>query len=152
MMPASRPRILVALIGGAIGATTLTLIHQVARRRVPEAPRVDLIGDRLVARGLEAIGVDPPTGDDLETAALAGDLVSNALYYALAGLGPPSGAIARGLALGVVGGLGSVILPPLLGLGRRETSGTPARTAMTVAWYTAGGLAAGLAIERLGRR
>ena len=52
-------------------------------------------------------------------------------------------ALARGLALGSLAGVGSVLLPGPLGLGEAPTNRTPQTQAMTVAWYTLGGLVAG---------
>jgi hypothetical protein len=74
--------------------------------------------------------------------ALAGDLVSNSLYYSLVGVGDPRHALRRGAILGLLGGLGAALLPPMLGLGRKPVQRTPQTMAMTVAWYTLGGLAA----------
>ncbi len=147
----TRPSLRDALIGGAIGATTLTLIHEIARRIIPGAPRVDTLGRRALAIGLESVGVDPPGYETLQAVALAGDIATNTLYYALAGLGPREGATLRGAIWGAIGGVGTAVLPPLVGLGHREAAGTPARTAMTIAWYLAGGIAAGAAIEGMGR-
>jgi hypothetical protein len=41
------------------------------------------------------------------------------------------------------------VLAPLMGLGSRPGSRTPQTAAMTVAWYTAGGLAASAAHRAL---
>jgi hypothetical protein len=152
MMSHARPTLTDALIGGAVGATVLTLIHETARRTIPEAPRMDSLGRKALARGLESVGVEPPRGDSLQAAALAGDLVSNTLYYALAGLGPTDDAIERGGILGAVAGIGGIALPPLMGLGHHDSMKTPARAAMTLGWYLTGGLVAGVAISLLSRR
>jgi hypothetical protein len=52
-----------ALKAGAAGAISLNIIHETARKLLPNAPHVDQIGMRAVT--------------------LAGDLLSNSLYYAL---------------------------------------------------------------------
>lgn len=151
-MSRAHPSLADALIGGAFGATTLTLIHETARRILPDAPRMDTLGRRALARGMEAVGVDPPGGQAMQASALAGDLVANTLYYALAGFGPADDAIERGGIMGALAGVGALALPPVLGLGKDESLGTPARAAMTLGWYLAGGIAAGIAISLLGRR
>lgn len=151
-MSHAHPTLADALIGGAVGATTLTLIHETARRTLPDAPRMDTLGRRALARGLESVGLHPPEGEALQVSALAGDLVANTLYYALAGLGPADDAIERGGIMGAVAGIGALALPPVLGLGKDASLGTPARAAMTLGLYLAGGIAAGLAISLLGRR
>jgi hypothetical protein len=132
-----------ALAGGAAGAAVLTLVHEAARRALADAPRMDVLGRRTIAAGIRAVGGDPPSGAQLQGAALAGDLVSNAAYYSLVGLGGADGAVARGGLLGLAAGLGAVFLPGPLGLGTRPSRRTPQTAAMTVAWYTLGGLVAG---------
>jgi hypothetical protein len=132
-----------ALAGGAAGAAVLTLVHQTARRVVPDAPRMDVLGRRALAAGVRAAGAEPPSGAQLQAAALAGDLVANTAYYSLVGVGGAGGALARGGLLGLAAGLGAVFLPGPLGLGTRPSRRTPQTAAMTVAWYTLGGLVAG---------
>jgi hypothetical protein len=141
-----------ALLSGLAGATALTVIHESARRIRGDAPRMDTLGRRSIARGMEAAGLEPPADDRLQVAALAGDVVSNSLYYSLIGLGGPSGSLARGAALGAVAGLGAVALPPLMGLGHRPGARTVPTAVMTFGWYLAGGLAAAAAYQRLASR
>ena len=107
---------------------------------------MDTLGRRAIAKGLEAAGLETPPEDQLQAVALGGDIVANTLYYSLACLGKPS--LARGAALGAAAGLGALVLAPLMGLGSRPGSRTPQTAAMTVAWYTAGGLAASAAHQR----
>ena len=132
-----------ALAGGAAGALALTLVHETVRRIHPDAPRMDVLGRRAIAAGVRAVGSEPPSGDTLQAASLAGDLVSNTANYSLVGLGGPDGAIARGGLLGLAAGLGAVFLPGPLGLGTGPSRRTPQTAAMAVAWYTLGGLVAG---------
>ena len=145
-----------ALTGGAAGALALTLVHEAARKSIPDAPRMDVLGERALARGLRAVGADPPPEPHLHTAALAGDLASNTVYYSLVGVGGPDGAVARGALLGLAAGAGAVLLPGPLGLGTGPSRRTPQTAAMTVTWYTLGGLVAGavycLLRERSGAR
>lgn len=132
-----------ALLSGAAGATGLTLLHETIRRAVPDAPRMDVLGERAIVTGLRAVGVETPPEPQLHTAALVGDLVANTAYYSLVGLGGRDGAVTRGGLLGLAAGLGAVLLPGPLGLGTRLSGRTPRTAAMTVAWYTVGGLIAG---------
>jgi hypothetical protein len=76
-------------------------------------------------------------------------VVSNSLYYALVAAGEPARSVRRGLMLGLIGGIGAVVLPPLLGLGQQPHRKTPATELMTVAWYTLAGLAAGATNQML---
>ena len=134
--------VLTALGSGFAGAVALTAIHETVRRvRPDDAPRMDVLGRRAIARGMEAVGIEPPGANALETVALAGDLLTNAAYYALIGAGSPKHVYLRGAALGLAAGIGGVVLPPLLGLGSAPSRRTRQTKAMTIAWYLAGGLA-----------
>jgi hypothetical protein len=129
------------LAAGGAGAVATTLVNEVARRYVPAAPRLDLLG----TRGLDALA--GRAGVRLGTraryaAALAGDLLSNGLYFALAARARRP--VRAGLALGVAAGLGAVVLAPALGFGRRPVRATGRTAALTVAWYTLGGFVAGV--------
>lgn len=141
-----------AISGGIAGACAVTALHESARRTVPEAPRMDILGMRAISRGLEAMGCEPPREERLHEAALAGDLVSNSLYYSLIGLGKPEDAVRNGALLGLAAGLGGVLLPGPLGLGEAPSNRTRATQGMTIAWYLLGGVAAGLAYRYLAAR
>ena len=134
-----------ALAGGAAGALAVTALNEGARRRIRHAPRMEIIGMRALSAGIRALGGRPPRGRKLFRETMAADLVSNTIYYALVGAGSRQTRLRRGLLLGAAAGLGAVLLPPLLGLGHPPGERRPATPLMTVAWYTAGGLAAALA-------
>ena len=138
-----------ALGSGLAGAVALTAIHETIRRVSPDAPRMDVLGMRAIAKSLRAAGEEVPDEDTLFNVTLAGDVVSNALYYSLVGLGDPRSAVARGALLGLGAGLGAVLLPGPLGLGTDASARTRETQLMTVAWYTAGGLVAGAAMQSL---
>lgn len=140
-----------AVASGVAGACALTALHESARRTVPHAPRMDILGMRAIARGMEAMGKKPPVDGHLHDVALAGDLVSNSMYYSLIGLGGPQNAVRNGALLGLAAGLGGVLLPGPMGLGEAPSNRTRATQAMTVAWYVVGGVAAGLAYQWLSR-
>jgi hypothetical protein len=147
--------VLTALGSGLAGAATLNAIHETVRRiRPDDAPRMDTYGRRSIARGMELAGVTPPSRDKLQALALAGDLVTNSLFYALVAAGSPEPrrALMRGALLGCAAGLGAVMLPPVMGLGSAPSRRTPQTKAMTFAWYLAGGLAAAGAWCALGAR
>lgn len=138
-----------ALGVGAVGALAVTGLHETARRVSSEAPRMDVLGRRALSKLLWRSGHLPPKKARLQRWALLGDLVSNSLFYALIGLFPGRRPIVRGAALGALAGVGGLLLPPLLGLGREPSGATPARKAMTVAWYLLGGAAAGAAYQAI---
>ena len=147
-MSANQNGLIQALESGIAGACALTFIHESARRLFPDAPRLDTLGRRAIAKTMESIDLDPPSRDRLQGLALTGDIVFNSLYYGLVGLGNEKRAWLRGSLLGLGAGLGSVFLPKYFGLGKKPTNRKPATRLMTVAWYLAGGLAAAAAARR----
>lgn len=138
-----------SLAAGVFGAVALTAVHQLARRVRNDAPRMDVLGERAIARTLEAVGTAPPPEPALHRWALAGDLVANSIYYSLVVCGREPHVWRRGVALGLAGGAGALVLPRPLGLGDPPSSDRIANQIMTVAWYVVGGLAAALAGARL---
>ena len=130
---------------GLVGAASVTLLNQLAKRYLPEAPRLDLLGLRLATSAFNRAGIEPPRGFSLKIVALIGDLVSNSMFYDLVGLGKPKTAWLRGGALGLAMGIGAVMLPETLGLGNDTTARTPTTKLGTIAWYILGGLLAALA-------
>lgn len=144
--------VLHALGSGLVGASVVTLLNEGVRQIVPEAPRLDLLGMRGLARLIRGADQTPPPQDELRALALAGDIASNAVYFSLVGVGGPEGAMLRGAVLGGVAGIGALLLPGPLGLGEAPSNRTTATQVMTVAWYTAGGLAAAAVYRRWARR
>ena len=141
-----------ALGSGLVGATALTAIHESARRTFSDAPRMDVLGERAIARSIRMAGSEPPPEDRLHSAAMVGDILANSLYYSLVGLGEPRTALVRGALLGLAAGIGGVMLPGPMGLGNEPSARTPATKAMTIGWYLAGGIAAAAAFQWISRR
>jgi hypothetical protein len=137
------------MASGLIGAAVLTGLHELLRKTVPDAPRLDLAASRAISKAIFAMGGRPPAGEVLYGAALAGDLGSNAAYYSLVGMG--SNPLVTGAVLGVAAGVGAVVLPEQVGLGQAPTRRTPQTALMTAALYTAGGIAAGAAYRAMKR-
>ena len=141
----------VALTAGLIGSASLTALHEIVRRVVPAAPRMDWLGMNALATLIRRSGNRPPDSQKLYRWTMAGDLVGNAAYYSLVGVGKPKHAWVRGAALGLAAGLGAVALPRPLGLDPAPSNRTQATQLLAVALYTAGGLAAATAVHWLRR-
>ena len=140
-----------ALLSGMAGAAALTAVHQAARMVSDNAPRMDVVGMRAIARGRDAAAIGdttPGSGEhpSLYNMALAGDLVFNSAYYSLATTW------ARGAALGLIAGIGALLLPKRMGLGDPPGSEHVSNQVMTVAWYVVGGLAAAWTAQCLAER
>lgn len=136
-----------SLAAGLAGSLALTALHQAAVALTDRAPRMDVLGMRALAGLARGAGTEPP--ENLYATTLWGDVAGNALYYGLVGTARSGDEVRRGLFLGVVAGAGAVALPPVLGLGQAPSGRTVQTAAMAVAWYVAGGLAAGAAARAL---
>jgi hypothetical protein len=130
-----------AVLSGLVGACALTLLNETARQFVRDAPRIDVLGKRAIAKPLMKMGVAPPKDDNLYWITLASDIFSNTLYFGSIGFGNEKNAYRNGALLGLAAGIGAVALPAPLGLGTDTTARTGQTELMTVAWYLAGGLA-----------
>jgi hypothetical protein len=139
-------------LGGLAGACTLTLLNESVKKLDKDAPRMDLLGMNAVARLMKGQSILAQTAGKLFPIAMAGDLVSNSLYYSMADTGDKKKTLMRGALLGVSAGLGAVILPKTLGLNDEATTRTLKTKALTVTWYLMGGLVAAAAINLLERK
>jgi hypothetical protein len=141
--------IMKAVTAGAAGAATTTVLHEVTRHLVPDAPRVDLLGMQGISRAARATGKEGPQGAALFATTMAADLVSNSLYYGAVGLAPRRRAVPFALFLGALAGIGAVVLPKPLGFSEITTNRTARTRVLAAALYTLGGLASGLAYRAL---
>lgn len=137
-----------SLISGFAGSLALTLFHQLLKKTVKNAPRMDRLGEQALQNIIAATGADVPTKDQLFGATMAGDIAGNASYYALVGVAPVN-PVVSGTVLGLAAGLGAVYLPGPMGLNEEYSNATPKTQVLTVAVYLAGGLIAGLVQNRL---
>lgn len=131
-----------AIAGGIAGATALTLLHETIRRIDADAPRMDLLGMQAISKSLKAVKAEVPDEDSLFKITMAGDIVSNSLYYSLAGIGEKQNALQRGALLGLAAGFGAVYLPKPLGLDEGPSSRTAETKLLTIGLYLVGGLVA----------
>ena len=138
-----------ALGPGLVGALSVTLVHEGARRVLEHPPRMDVLGKRSLKKGARWLGLRRSHGKRLRRQALVGDILTNSLYYALVAVGRPRRPYLRGALLGGLAGLGAVLLPPVLGLGRGPSQARRSTALLTVGWYLLGGLCAARATRAL---
>jgi hypothetical protein len=138
-----------ALAGGLAGAATITLLHESIKKVVPEAPRMDRLGMQAISKGLKKAGKNVPNEDALYAITMAGDIISNALYYSAAAIGSEKNIWVRSSILGLAAGLGAVLLPKHIGLNNRNSDRTIATQVMTVGLYVTGALVTTAVIKLL---
>lgn len=143
---------LTSLASGAAGALALTAIHELGRRQVPYAPRMDVLGMRALRRFTPALRHEAPRSGRLRRWALAGDLVANTMYYSAVPARSRTQTWTRAAALGLSAGAGALLIPAQAGLGEPPHSERLANQAMTVAWYVAGALVSAAAANFIASR
>jgi hypothetical protein len=141
-----------SLGGGLAGACAVTLLHESVRKIVPKAPRMDLLGMNAISKGLNAAGIKTPTGNKLYTLAMAGDILSNSIYYALAGTGKEKNIWLKSSLLGLAAGVAAVALPGPMGLNEKHSARSTQTRLMTVGLYVAGALVATSIMKILANR
>ena len=114
-------------LGGLAGACTLTLLNERVKKLDKDAPRMDLLGMNAVARLMKGNNILAQTAGKLFPIAIAGDLVSNSLYYSMADTGDQQKTLMRGALLGLGAGLGAVVLPKTLGLNEEAKHSSSSR-------------------------
>lgn len=127
------------LIAGLGGAIALNLLHESLKHR-PGTPRIDLLGEEALQKGLETVDAKINDAENLYKAALGADIISNTMYYATIGAGKDQNLWKRALTIGLTAGIGAVTLPEPMGLDENPVSGTLQKKAMTVGYYVAGAL------------
>ena len=137
-----------AVTSGLLGATALTAVHETLRRLIDAPPRMDIVGMRGLKRLYRMSGHRPPAGNQLYWMTLAGDIVSNAAYYAAVNAGSRRAAWNRATVLGLAAGIGAVTLPQRLGLGTPPNNHRLRTRVLTVAYYLTGALVAAAAARR----
>jgi hypothetical protein len=140
-------KLLSSLAGGFAGACAVTLLNEVVKKFDKGAPRIDLLGEEVVANSHEAMNLEVPTGNKLYAEALGTDLIANTVYFSIASFNDKHTEIQGGVQ-GVLAGLSAVYAPGMMHLFNAEqTSGTDKKKALTMAYYFVGGLVAGKVME-----
>ena len=129
----------------------MTVLNEAVRRVAPEiAPRMEILGMRAAKAGFESAGVEVPPRRQLMPMTFAAEAISNTAYYSLVGFAKPENAAVTGAVLGLAAGIGAVVLPGPMGLGEMPSARSTGTKLLTVAWYFAGGVAAGLVASGIG--
>lgn len=129
---------------GLAGAVTVTALNETLRHQYLQAPRLQLLGMRTVREGARYGGLSRPSRKTQYQVGLGGDLIGNTMWYGLVRVGRYPRPVLRGLILGALAGISTVATARQTRFPRRAVGFTPKVQAMTIGYYTAGGLVAGL--------
>lgn len=140
------------LAAGLGGAIALNLLHESLKRKDKDMPRVDLVGEEALQKGLEYFGTEIKDESTLYKATLASDIISNAMYYSMIGKGGGANVFPRALAIGLAAGVGAVTLPEPMGLDDEPVTKTNKTKALTVGYYIAGALVTAAIIKAFDRK
>ncbi len=137
---------------GLIGALAVSAVHETIRRILPKAPRMDKLGMQAISILLERAGHKRPSERELYFIAMAGDIISNGLYYSIANSDDKKKTIIKGAALGAAAGFGAVLLPGPLGLKEEYSNKSVQTKALTFSLYLFGGILTSVLINRMNRK
>jgi hypothetical protein len=137
------------LLAGLGGAVALNILHESLKHK-KGTPRIDLVGEEALQKGLEQLGTGIQNEDNLYFSTLGADVVSNALYYSTIGAGSGENVWAKAVAVGLAAGVGAVTLPKPMGLNPEPVTRTPQVKALTVGYYVAGALVTAAILKVLG--
>ena len=133
--------------GGVAGAAVLTILHELIRKNVADAPRMDRMGIEATAKLFRKVNLQPPSEKKLFFYSMAGDIIGNSLYYSRIAMGTKKQVWMNGAMLGLTAGLSAVYLPNKLGLNEAHSNRTTKTQLMTVGLYVIGGLVAAATIN-----
>jgi len=139
------------LLAGLGGAIALNVLHESLKYKSSNMPRVDLLGEEALQKSLNYFGKSIDDQKTLYKATLAGDIVSNAMYYSLIGAGSKKHVFTRALAYGISAGVGAVTLAEPLGLDPEPVNRSQKTKALTVAYYLAGALVTGCIVKAISK-
>jgi hypothetical protein len=131
-----------SLAGGIAGASALTVLHEISRKKISDAPRMDKMGMEAAADLMKKVNIQPPSKEKLFYITLAGDIISNSLFYSRVAAESKKQTWINGALLGLSAGLSAVYLPGKLGLNEENSNMTNRTKIMTVGLYVIGGLVA----------
>jgi hypothetical protein len=135
-----------ALRGGLAGASVLSVLDGIFRRVDKNAPPLKSLGINAVAKVVN--GIKGKANQELLHLPVAGQFLTNALYFSLAGVGSKKNVLLRSALLGLTAGLGTLVLPQHLGL--TDFSSRPIKSKLTtIAGFFIGSMVAAAAIKAL---
>jgi len=140
------------ILGGFAGAIALNILHETVRKNISDPPRLDLLGEEVIEKTLDAVGVNHPHGKKLYSSAILGNIISNGLYYSTIGMGKNKNTWIKALSLGLVAGTAALKTPKHIGLEDSPVNRTGKTKIITLCLYLTGALVSAAVIQALNKR
>jgi hypothetical protein len=140
------------LLAGLGGAIALNVLHESLKGKDNDMPRIDLLGEEALNKGLAWFGSGIKDPDRLYQATLAGDVVGNALYYSMIGVGGNKLIWPKAILSGLAAGLGAIALPAPMELDDRPVARNTKVKILTVGYYLAGAMVTAFILSRTNKR
>lgn len=131
------------ILAGLGGAIALNLLHEIVRNNFDNVPEVNKVGEEALNKSLETVDMKITDKDQLYAATLAGDVISNGIYYAA------TATSGFNLVSGVAAGVGAVMLPEKMGLVDSPVAGSTQKKLMTVGYYLFGAVVTKLIYDKI---
>lgn len=121
------------MIAGFAGAVALNILHEVIRKNFKNVPHINEVGEEALLKITDHTSLEIKGENNLYATTLAGDIISNGLYYATT-------ATDKDLASGLIAGIGAVALPQKMGLNDAPVAENFQKKAMTIGYYVFGAI------------
>lgn len=131
------------ILAGLGGAIALNLLHETIRKNFNNVPEVNKVGEEALNKALDKADMKITNPDQLYAATLAGDVISNGIYYAT------TATSSFNIASGLLAGIGAVALPKKMGLDDDPVAETAEKKVMTVAYYLFGAVVTKLIYDKI---
>ena len=139
------------LVAGFAGALALNVLHESIKNK-KSTPRIDLLGEQALQKTVRYFGGNVTDSEELYTATLAGDLISNTIYYSGIAAGGARYIWPKAIAMGLLAGVGAIKLPEPLGLNPKPVAKNNQIKAMTVGYYLFGAVVTAIVATALKKR
>lgn len=131
------------ILAGLGGAIALNIVHEIIRKNFHNVPEVNKVGEEALNKALTTIDMKITDKDQLYGATLAGDVLSNGIYYAA------TATTGFDMVSGVAAGLGAVLLPKKMGLDDSPVAESNQKKIMTVGYYLFGAVVTKLIYDKI---
>lgn len=130
------------MLAGLGGAIALNLLHEVIRKNCDNVPHINELGEEALQKVTDDTALEISDPDKLYAATLAGDIVSNAIYYGTT-------ATNHNFTSGLAAGIGAIVLPKKMGLDDSPVAENNTKKIMTVGYYLFGAIVTKLIYDKI---